>query len=81
MAPVATRRKKKNKAGTITAEAVERIVAAALENPGFGADRLAQLLRREGMDVPRSMVYRTLCDRGLQTRELRARFLSEQNRL
>ena len=81
MAPVATRRKKKNKAGSITAEAAERIVAAALENPGFGADRLAQLLRREGMDVSRSMVYRTLRDRGLQTRELRARFLGEQNRL
>lgn len=81
MAPVATRRKKKNKAGTITAEAAERIIATALENPGFGADRLAQRLRREGMDVTRSVVYRTLCDRGLQTRELRARFLSEQNRL
>ena len=81
MAPVATRRKKKNKAGTITAEAAERIIATALENPGFGADRLAQRLRREGMDVTRSVVYRTLCDRGLHTRELRARFLSEQNRL
>lgn len=81
MAPVATRRQKKNKAGTITAEAAERIGAAALENPGFGADRLAQLLRREGMDVSRSMVYRALRARGLQTRALRARFLSEQNRL
>ena len=81
MAPVATRRKKKNKAGSITAEAAERIIATALENPSFGADRLAQLLRREGMDVSRSMVYRTLRDRGLQTRELRARFLGEQNRL
>lgn len=81
MAPVATRQKKKNKAGSITAEALERIVAAALENPSFGADRLAQLLRREGMDVSRSMVYRALRARGLQTRALRARFLSEQNRL
>jgi type II secretory pathway component PulC len=81
MVSVTTRRKKKNKAASITAETAERIAAAALENPSFGPDRLAQLLRREGVDVSRSMVYRKLRDRGLQTRALRARFLDEQGRL
>ena len=56
MVSVTTRRKKKNKTASITAEKAERIAAAALENPSFGPDRLAQLLRREGVDVSRSLV-------------------------
>lgn len=81
MAYMAAERKKKKKAASVTAETTERIIATALANPTLGADRLAQLLGNEVVDISRSQVYRTLRVRGLQTRELRTRFLDEQGRL
>ena len=81
MATVARKHQKKEKTANITAETTERIVAAALSNPTLGADRLAQLLGDEGVDVSRGLVYRTLRGRSLQNRELRVRFLEKQSRL
>jgi len=75
---VTKKRPKKEKSAKITAETAERIVAAALSYPSLGPDRLARLLGDEGVDISRSQVYRTLRGRGLQTRELRVRFLEEQ---
>jgi hypothetical protein len=78
---VARERQKKKIIARVTAEMAERIVAAALAQPTFGADRLARLLGDEGVSVSRGLVYRTLRGKGLQTRELRVRFLEGQARL
>jgi type II secretory pathway component PulC len=81
MVPVAIERKKKKKATSVSAEMAENIVAAALSHPSIGADRLARQLGDEGISVSSGLVYRTLRGKGLQTRELRVRFLKEQTRL
>jgi hypothetical protein len=81
MIPVARERPQKKITARVTAEMAERIVAAALAQPTFGADRLARLLGDEGVSVSRGLVYRTLRGRGLQSRELLDRFLEEQTRL
>jgi type II secretory pathway component PulC len=81
MAPVANERKKKKKTNGVAAEMAERIVAAALTHPILGADRLARLLSKEGVEVSRGLVYRTLRGRSLQTRQLRVRSIEEARRL
>ena len=66
---------------SVPANLTERVVAAALAHPTFGVDRVTRLLSDEGVAVTRGLVYRTLRHAGLQTRQLRIRFLEKQARL
>ena len=78
---MARERKKKKKTASGASETAERIVSAALLHPDLGPDRLARLIADEGESVTPGLVYRTLCARGLQTRNLRRRFLEGQGEL
>lgn len=78
---MASRRKKRKKAGGLTPAVTKRIVAASLAHPDFGPQRLAQVLAGEGEPVSKGAVYKALRRRGLQNRALRLRFLEGQRRL
>ena len=55
----------------ISSDVENRIVAISLQNPEFGAKRLAPLLQHENISVSASKVYTILKRNGLQTREKR----------
>jgi type II secretion system protein C len=55
----------------LTPETEERIVEISLENPDFGARRLAGVLAGEGIIISSSAVYTLLKRHGLQNRSLR----------
>lgn len=77
-------RKTRNKAKPSAAEAshaAEAIVARALMHPDLGPQRLALLLKSEGLEESKSTVYQVLRRRGLQTRERRRRFVSQADAL
>jgi general secretion pathway protein C len=61
----------KKPATKITDDVAERIVEISLQNPEQGAKGLTPLLKKEGISVTSSVVYRILKRRGLQTREKR----------
>jgi general secretion pathway protein C len=63
--------KPKKPATRITDDVAERIVQISLQNPDFGAKRLVPLLKKAGIRVTSSAVYRILKRRGLQTSEKR----------
>jgi type II secretion system protein C len=54
-----------------TPEIEERIVDVSLENPDYGARRLAGLMAEEGISISSSAIYALLKRHGLQTRSLR----------
>lgn len=73
------RERRKSKESTIKSpELINRIVSKALEHPGCGAQRLASMLKEEGVIVSKGSVYQMLRRRGLQTRDLRKQFLEKQ---
>jgi type II secretion system protein C len=78
---MARERKKRKKSTVITPELINRIVAKALEHPGFGAQRLASLLKDDGVVLSKGSVYQVLRHKGLQTRDLRKQFLEKQHGL
>jgi general secretion pathway protein C len=81
---MANARKTRNTAKPSAAEAphaAEVIVARALVHPDLGPQRLALLLKSEGLEVSKSTVYQVLRRRGLQTRERRRRFASPADAL
>jgi type II secretion system protein C len=55
----------------LTPEIEERIVDVSLENPDFGARRLAGLMAEEGISISSAAVYALLKRHGMQTRALR----------
>ena len=55
----------------LTPEIEARIVDLSLENPDYGASRLAGLLAEEGISISSSAVYSLLKHHGLQTLSLR----------
>jgi general secretion pathway protein C len=55
----------------LTPEIEDRIVDVSLENPDYGALRLARLLNEEGISISSSAIYNLLKRQGLQTRDLR----------
>ena len=55
----------------ISSDVENRIVALSLQNPEFGAKRLAPLLQQENISVSASTVYNILKRNGLQTRTKR----------
>jgi general secretion pathway protein C len=61
----------KKPAAKITDDVAERISEISLQNPDFGAQRLAPLLNKAGIMVSSSSIYSILKRRGLQTREKR----------
>jgi general secretion pathway protein C len=61
----------KKPATKISDDVAERIVEISLQNPDFGAKRLVPLLKKAGIRVTSSAVYRILKRRGLQTSEKR----------
>ena len=52
-------------------EVTNRIIAVSLQNPDFGARRLASFLKQEGIDVAESTTYSILKRHNLNTLELR----------
>jgi general secretion pathway protein C len=81
---MARARKNRNKAkppATKAADVAEAIIAQALVHPDLGPQRLALLLKSEGLDVSKDSIYKALRRRGLQTRELRIRFASQPDAL
>jgi hypothetical protein len=68
---------RKTPLATINQSAEETILSRALEHPELGPQRLAALLKAEGLDVSRSEVQLFLRRKGLQTRKLRLEFLSQ----
>jgi type II secretion system protein C len=61
----------KKPATKINDDVAERIVEISLQNPDFGTKRLVPLLKKAGIRVTSSAVYRILRRRGLQTSEKR----------
>jgi type II secretion system protein C len=55
----------------ISSDVENRIVALSLQNPEFGAKRLAPLLQQESISVSSSTIYNILKRNGLQTRTKR----------
>lgn len=56
----------------------EGILSRALEHPALGPQRLAVLLKSEGVIATKSEVYRVLHRKRLQTRKLREEFLAQK---
>ena len=55
----------------LTSEIEERIVDVSLQNPDYGARRLAELMTEEGISISSAAVYALLKRHGMQTRTLR----------
>ena len=68
---------KRKSPATKAPKAAEIIAAQALAHPDLGPQRLALLLKNDGLNVSKDVIYHALRRRGLQTRELRRRFLSK----
>lgn len=81
MANARKTRSKAKPSATETPHAAEVIVARALMHPDLGPQRLALLLKSEGLEVSKSTAYQVLRRRGLQTRERRRRFVSQADAL
>jgi type II secretion system protein C len=64
----------------ITDEVTDRIVAIALQNPDFGAQRLLPILKKEKIRIPASTVYAVLKRHGLQSRAARMAKLEERSK-